>query len=57
VNLKIFLNPYLSMAVGAAFLTTLILTGTIFLIPFYLELVNHIPLNFPVYWFLHPLYW
>lgn len=28
------------MAVGAAFLTTLILTGTIFLIPFYLELVK-----------------
>jgi len=40
VNLKLFLNPYLSMAVGAAFLTTLILTGTIFLIPFYLELVK-----------------
>lgn len=40
VNLKLFLNPYLSLAVGAALLTTLILTGTIFLIPFYLELVK-----------------
>lgn len=40
MNIRLFLNPYLSRAVIAAFLTSLILTGTIFLVPFYLELVK-----------------
>ncbi len=40
IDLKLFLNPYLSIAVITGFLTTLVLTGTIFLVPFYLELVK-----------------
>lgn len=40
IDLKLFLNRHLSLAVGTGFLTSLILTGTIFLIPFYLELVK-----------------
>ncbi len=40
IDLKLFLNPYLSLAVLTGFLTTLVLTGTIFLVPFYLELVK-----------------
>lgn len=40
IDLKLFSNPHLSLAVATGLLTTLILTGTIFLIPFYLELVK-----------------
>jgi MFS family permease len=39
IDLKLFLNPYLTLTVLIAFLTTLVLTGTIFLVPFYLDLV------------------
>ncbi|MDP3065470.1 MAG: MFS transporter [Methanobacteriaceae archaeon] len=40
IDLQLFLNPYLSLAVLTGFLTSLVLTGTIFLVPFYLELVK-----------------
>lgn len=40
IDLKLFFNPYLSLAVLTGFLTTLVLTGSIFLVPFYLELVK-----------------
>lgn len=40
LNLRLFLNFHLFLAVLTGFFTTLVLTGTIFLLPFYLELVK-----------------
>ena len=40
IHLRLFKNPYLTLSVFTSFLTTLVLTGTIFLVPFYLELVK-----------------
>lgn len=43
LNLRLFLNPHLSLSILTGFLTTLVLTGTIFLVPFYLKLVKSYP--------------
>jgi EmrB/QacA subfamily drug resistance transporter len=40
LDLRLLKNRYLTLAVITAFLTTMVLTGTIFLVPFYLEMVK-----------------
>jgi DHA2 family metal-tetracycline-proton antiporter-like MFS transporter len=46
LNISIFKNLYITFSVIAAFLATLVLTGTIFLIPFYLDLIMGYPSDF-----------
>lgn len=43
LDLRLLLNPHLIQSILSGFLTTLVLTGTIFLVPFYLELVKSYP--------------
>ncbi|WP_414469049.1 MFS transporter [Methanobacterium sp. ACI-7] len=45
-DISIFKNLYITLSIIAAFLATLVLTGTIFLIPFYFELIMGYPSDF-----------
>jgi len=46
VDISIFKNLHITFSIIAAFLATLVLTGTIFLLPFYFELIMKYPSDF-----------